>query len=104
MPESASLLEMGLGMWLHSLLWEQAMDVAVQLQRDVCLMTTNLDVLDQYVLCLQGTASKILELILGSQGFPSEAVAAGAKGPRRVRRAAVQMGLWRPSLDPVLLP
>ena len=82
------------------------MDAALQLQRDVCLMTTNLDVLDQYVLCLQGTASKILEFSLGSRGFPSEAVAAGARGPR-VRWAAVQMevmGLWRPSLDPVLLP
>ena len=82
------------------------MDAALQLQRDVCLMTTNLDVLDQYVLCLQGMASKILELSLGSRGFPSEEVAAGAKGPR-VRRASVQMeamGLWWPSLDPVLLP
>ena len=53
-------------------------------------MTTNLDVLDQYVLCLQGTASKILELSLGPRGFPSEAVAARAKGPRACR-AAVQM-------------
>ena len=62
-------------------------------------MTTNLNVIDQYVLCLQGTASKILELSLGSRDFPSAAVAAGAGGPR----AAVQlevMGLWRPSLDP----
>ena len=105
-PESTSLLEMGLGMWLHSLSRDQAMDAALQLQREVCLMTTNLDVLDQYVLCLQGTASKILELSLGSRGFPSAEVAAGTKGPR-VRRASVQMeamGLWRPSLDPVLLP
>ena len=72
----------------------------------VCLMTTNLDVFDQYVLCLQGMASKILELSLGSRSFPSEAVAAGALGPR-AHRAAVQMeamGLWRPSLDPVRLP
>ena len=93
-------------MWLHSLSWEQAIDVARQLHRDVCLMTTNLDILDQYVLCLQGTASKILNLSLGSRDFPSAAVAAGARGPR-VRWAAVQMeamGLWRPSLDPVIRP
>ena len=73
-PEFASLLEMGPEMWLHSLSRDQAMDAALQLHRDMCLMTTNLDVLDQYVLC---------------------------------RRASVQMeamGLWRPSLDPVLLP
>ena len=82
------------------------MDVAIQLHRDVCLMATNLDVLDQYALSLQGTASKILELGLDSGGFPSAEVAAGALGPR-VRRASVQMeamGLWRPSLDPVELP
>ena len=90
--------------WLHCLSREQAIDAAHQLHRDVCLMTTNLDVLDQYVLCLQGTASTILELSLGSRDFPSTAVAAGATGTR-ARRAAVQMeamGLWRPSLDPVI--
>ena len=106
MPESASLLEMGPGRWLHSLSREQNIDAARQLHRDVCLMTTNLDILDQYVLCLQGTASKILELSLGSRDLPSAAVAAGAMGPR-ARRAAVQMeaiGLWRPSLDPVVRP
>ena len=63
-PESASLLEMGPGMWLHYLSRDQAMDAALQLHRDVCLMTTDLEVLDQYVLCLQSTASKILELCL----------------------------------------
>ena len=44
----------------------------------------------------------MIELCLGSRGFPAEDVAAGALGPR-VRRAAVQMeamGLWRSSLDP----
>ena len=105
-PESASLLEMGPGMWLHSLSREQAIDAARQLHRDVCLMTTNLDVIDQYMLCLQGMVSKILELSLKSRGFPSEAVAAGAMGPWACR-AAVQMEamwLWRRSLDPVLFP
>ena len=38
------------------------MDAAIQLHRDVCLMTMNLDVLYQYALSLQGMASKILEL------------------------------------------
>ena len=105
-PESASLLEMGPGRWLHSLSRDQAMDAAIQLHRDVCLMTTNLDVLDQYALCLQGTASKILALGLGPRGFPSAEVAAGALGPR-VCCASIQMeamGLWRPSLVPVMIP
>ena len=55
-PESASLLEMGPGRWLDALSREQAMAAAIQLHRDVCLMTTNLDILDQYTLSLQGTA------------------------------------------------
>ena len=95
---------MGPERWLHSLTREQAIDAASQLHRDVCLMTSNLDILDQYMLCLQGTASKILDITLGSREFPSAAVAA-AEPP--AHRAAVQMeamGLWRPSVDPVGRP
>ena len=54
---------------------------------------------------LQKTASRMIEICLGSRGFPAEVVAVGALGPR-VHRAAVQMeamGLWRPSLDPLRL-
>ena len=104
-PESAGLLEMGRGRWLNALFRDQAMDAAIQLHRDVCLMTTNLDVLDQYTLSLQGTASKMLQVGLGSSEFPSADVVAGTLGSR-VCRASVQMeamGLWRPSLDPIIL-
>ena len=82
------------------------MDAAIQLHWDACLMTTNLDVLEQYALSLQGTVSKILELGLDPRGFLSAEVAAGAVGPR-VRRASVRMeamGLWRPSVDPFMMP
>ena len=91
---------------MHSLSQEQPIDAARQLHRDVCLMTSNLNVLDQYVLCLQGTATKNLELSLGAPDFPSAAVAAEAL-VLRVHWAAVHMeaiGLWRPSLDPVGCP
>ena len=74
--------------WLNALLRDKAMVAAIRLQRDVCLMTTNLDILDQYALSLQGTVSKMLEKSLGSSDFPSADVAAGALGPR-VRRASV---------------
>ena len=60
-PESASLLEMGPGRCLNTLSRDKAMAAAIRLQRDVCLMTTKLDMLDQYAHSLQGTASKILE-------------------------------------------
>ena len=79
------------------------MAAAIRLQWDVCLMTTNLYILDQYALSLQGTASQMQERSLGASDFPSTDMAAGALDPR-VRRAAVQMeamGLWRPSLDPM---
>ena len=101
-PESASLLEMGPGEWLDTLSREKAMAVTIQLHRDVCLMTTNLD---QYALSLQGAASKMLETSIGCSDYPAADVAAGALGPR-VRRVSVQMeamGLWRPSLDPIRL-
>ena len=68
-PQSASLLEMGPGRWLDTLSRDQAMVAAVQLQWDVCLMQTNLDVLDQYTFSLQGTASKLIERSLGPVTF-----------------------------------
>ena len=104
-PQSACLLEMGAGRWVDHLSRNEAVAAAVQLQRDVGLMQTNLDVLDQYSLALQGTASKLIQLCLGARPFPVEEVAAGALGPR-VRRASVQMEairLWRPSMDPLRL-
>ena len=48
-PQSASLLEMGPGRWLNTLPRDKAMAAAIRLQRDVCLMKTNFDILDQYV-------------------------------------------------------
>ena len=68
----------GDGRWLNALSRDKAMAAAIRLQQDVCLMTTNLNILDQYALSLQGTASKMLEKSLGSSDFPSADVAAGA--------------------------
>ena len=78
---------------------------AVHLQRDVGLMQTNVDVLDQYALSLQKAATRLIDNCLGPCMYPAEEVAAGALGPR-IRCAAVQMEgmeLWRPSLDPLQL-
>ena len=102
-PESAWLLEMSPGQWCDTLFRDQAMTAAMQLHRDACLMNTNLDILDQYALALHGTASKILQKIIGGSPYPRAEVAAAAQGPR-ARRALVHMeafGLWRPSMDPV---
>ena len=42
-------------------------------------MTSNLNILDQHVLCLQGMVATILELSLGAQAFASAAVAVEAR-------------------------
>ena len=81
--ESARLLDMGPGFGTRSLSRAQSVDAARQLHQDVCLMTSNLNILE-YVLCLQGTATKLLELTWGRPDFPSAAVDA-----------------WCPSLDSV---
>ena len=82
-PQSAGLIEISGGQWLNKQSRDQAITAAVHLQRDVGLMQTNLDVLDQYTLSVQGTASKMIELCHGSREFPADEVAAGALGPRR---------------------
>ena len=80
--------------------WLQTIDAARQLQHDACLMTSNMNVLDQYVLGLQGTASKLLVLAVGRHDFTSTALESAAPVPR-VSRASVHMeamALWRPPL------
>ena len=76
-PQSACLLEIGSGRWLDNLSRDEAVTAAIHLQQDVGLMQTNLDVLDQYTLSLQGTASKIIELYLGVRDFPAKEVGGG---------------------------
>ena len=81
------------------------MTAVVHLQRDVGLMQTNFDVLDQYALTLQKAASRIIDICLGLSKYPASEVETGTLG-HRVYRAAKQMesmGLWRPSMDPLRL-
>ena len=69
---------------MRSASWEHSIDAARQLHRDVCMMTSNLNILDQYVLCL-----------LGQHDFPSAVVASAAPIPR-VQCASVQMEAMAP--------
>ena len=66
------------------------MSCALQLQRDANLMTSNLNVLQQYTLSLHGTASAILQSVFGRHYFPSTAVHDAALVPR-VHRASTHM-------------
>ena len=91
--------------WVDKLSRDQAVTATVHLQRDVGLMQTNVDVLDQYALSLKKAASRMIDNCLGPCVYPAAEVATGALGPR-VRRAAIQMegmDLWRPSLDTLRL-
>ena len=47
-PQSAGLLELSGGQWVDKLCRDQAVTATIHLQRDVGLMQTNVDVLDQY--------------------------------------------------------
>ena len=75
---------------------------ALQLQLDASLMSSNLNVLQQYDLSLHHKASDILQSVFGWNYFPSAAVHGAAPVPR-VRRASSHMadlGLWRPPNGP----
>ena len=87
-PELASLLEMGPGRWLNTLSREKAMAAAIQLHHEVCLMTTNVDILDN--------------MPSRCRVWPRRCWRA-ASVTVTIRRQMEAMGLWRPSLDPIHL-
>ena len=76
----AGLLELSGRQWVNKLSRDQAITAAVHLQRDVGLMQTNVDVLDQYVLALQKAASRIIDNCLGPCVYPAAEIATGALG------------------------
>ena len=81
-PQSAGLIEFSGSQWVDKLSRDQAVMAAVHLQRDVGLMQTNVDVLDQYALSLQKAASRMIDNCLGPCVYPAAEVAAGALRPR----------------------
>ena len=81
-PESASLLEIGPGRWPDALSRDKAMAAAIQLQRDVCLMT------------IENSASKMLERSLGASDFlslPFRWRLWGCGGPRWTLHICIRM-------------
>ena len=53
---------------------EDAIAAALQLQHDVGVMTSNLQVLDQFVTSLHRVSSEILRLAIGPVVFPSTTI------------------------------
>ena len=74
-PQSAALIELSGRQWVDKLSRDQAITAAVHLQRDVGLMQTNVDVLDQYALSLQKAASRIIDNCLGPCVYPAAEIA-----------------------------
>ena len=87
--------------WVDRLSRDEAVTAAVHLQRNVGLIQTNVDVLDQYALSLQKAVSRIIDICLGSSKYPASEVETGTLGPRvyRVAKQMESMGLWRLSMD-----
>ena len=68
----------------------QTLDAACHLQRDACLMTSNLSILDQYALCLHRMSSEMLELVVGRHDFLFVVMDTAAP-VLRVRHASIHM-------------
>ena len=77
---------------------EDAVAAAFQLQHDAGVMTSNLQVLDQFVTSLNCVSSEILQLAAGLEVFPSAMMDVLSPVPRAPRAAHYMsaMGLWRP--------
>ena len=77
--------------------------VALQLQRDARLMSSNLMVLHQHAIALHRMSMEVLHTVFGRELFPSGAVEDAAPVPR-VLSVSIQMaamGLWRLPVGPV---
>ena len=81
---------------------EDAVAMVLQLQHDAGVMTSNLQVLDQFVTSLHCVSSEILRLAIGSVAFPSTTMDILSPVPRAPQASHYMsaMGLWRPPDGP----
>ena len=96
--ESARLLSRSPEYWLHHLGHEKTLAAALQLQHDVGLILSNVQVLQQFVTSLNRTSSEIMRVAIGREPFPADAMQQVVPS-YRVRRAVHYMaviGLLRP--------
>ena len=94
-PESARLLSRSPEYWLHHLGHEKTLAAALQLQHDVSLILSNVQVLQQFVTSLNRTSS-CESLSVGSR-FLADAMqqVVPSYRVRRVAHYMAAMGLWR---------
>ena len=96
------MLTWALGHWVQTMGRDNAVAAALQLQHDAGLMTSNLQVLVQFVTSLNRMSSEVMRLVFGTEVFPSHAVGAVSPVPRAQRAAhnMAEMDLWRPPGGP----
>ena len=84
--------------WIQTKDREDTVAAALCLQRDAGLMSSNLQILCQFVTSLNRMSSEVLRLVVGPVAFPSAAVDSLSPVPRAPRAANYMsaMGLWRP--------
>ena len=103
-PESARMLTRSPSHWVANLDRDNAVSAALQLQHDAGLMSSNLQVLGQFVTSLNRMSSEVMRLAFGeeTESLPSDAVNAVSPVPRAHRAAhyMASMGLWRPPGGP----
>ena len=95
--ESARLLTRAPGHWVWTMDREDAVAVALWLQHDVGLMTSNLQVLGQFVTSLNHMSSEVLCLALGLEVFPLETMDVISPVPHAPRATHYMsaIDLWR---------
>ena len=101
-PESACLLARTPGHWVQTMDREDVVTAVMQLQHDTGLMTSNLQVLGQFVTSMNRMLSNVMRLAFGPEVFPLDAVDA-VSPVHHAHRAAhymASMGLWRPPDGP----
>ena len=84
--------------WVDQLGKEQAMAVAINLQRDVGVMLSNLQVLSQFATALHRMSFSMMALGIGQSLFPRAEIDDVSPAPREARAASYMsaMALWRP--------
>ena len=99
-PESARLLTRTPGHWVQAVDWGDAVAMALQLQHDSGIMTSNLQVLGQFVASLNRMSSGVMGLAFGKDVLPSDAVDASSSVLPCTAHYMASIDLWRPSGGP----
>ena len=75
---------------------KEAVTAALQLQHNVALMMSNLQILGQFVMSLNRLSSEVMRLAFGWERFRSDTVQAVSPSPcvRHVAHYMTAMGLW----------